>query len=150
MAFDFKAAGDPVDDVLVCGIGETNLFSLQAKFIPTNTIWASRLIDLSAWAGMTNELFFGLMGGTSTNATLQIENIRFYSLQPPRLEIHAAKGSLVLTWSLNAGGYVVEATPTLAAQKWESVTDAPAITTDHYALTNSWPDQTRFFRLRSR
>ena len=56
MAFDFKAAGDPVDDVLVCGIGETNLFSLQAKFIPTNTIWASRLIDLSACAGMTNEL----------------------------------------------------------------------------------------------
>ena len=25
MAFDFIVAGDPVDDVLVCGLGKTNL-----------------------------------------------------------------------------------------------------------------------------
>ncbi len=47
---------------------------------------------------MTNELFFGLMGGTSTNATLQIEKIRFYSLQPPRLDVQIGGGNLVLTW----------------------------------------------------
>ncbi len=80
MAFDFIVAGDPVDDVMVCGIETNNLFSLETKYIPTNTVSASRLIDVSAWAGTTNELFFGLMGGTSTNATLQIDNIRFYSL----------------------------------------------------------------------
>ena len=68
MAFDFIVEGDPVDDVLVCGIGETNLFSLEAKYIPTNTISASRLIDVSTWAGTTNELFFGFMGKTSTEA----------------------------------------------------------------------------------
>ncbi len=43
---------------------------------------------------MTNELFFGLMGGTSTNATLQIEKIRFYSLQPPRLDVQIGGGIL--------------------------------------------------------
>lgn len=63
MAFDFSIEGDPVDDLLVCGIGDTNLFSLEAKFIPTNAISASRLIDVSGWAGTTNELFFGFMAG---------------------------------------------------------------------------------------
>ena len=81
MAFNFIIGGDPVDDVLVFGIETNNLFSLEAKYIPTNSVSGSRLIDVSAWAGTTNELFFGLMGGTSTNATLQIDNIRFYNLQ---------------------------------------------------------------------
>ena len=83
MAFDFSISGDPVDDVLVCGLGTNSLFSLEAKYIPTNTVSSSGLLDVSAWAGMTNELFFGFMGGTSTNATLQIDNIRFYSFSPP-------------------------------------------------------------------
>ena len=81
MAFDFIIAGDPVDDFLVFGIETNNLYSLEAKYIPTNSVSGSRLIDVSAWAGTSNEVFFGLMGGTSTNATLQIDNIRFYSLQ---------------------------------------------------------------------
>ena len=53
---------------------------------------ASRLIDVSAWAGTTNELFFGFLGGTSTNATLTIENIRdsMVTLVVPRLRSDAA------------------------------------------------------------
>lgn len=149
MAFDFTVEGDPVDDVLVCGIGETNLFSLEAKYIPTNTMSASRLIDVSAWAGTTNELFFGFMGGTSTNATLVIENIRFYSLQPPQLNIVSTDGTTLLTWPGSAGGYVVESTPSLASPVWETATNPPAISADSYILTNYWNDQTRFFRLRS-
>jgi PKD repeat protein len=90
MAFDFIVTGDPVNDVLVCGFGTNNLFSLEAKYIPTNSVSASRLLDVSAWAGTTNELFFGLIGGTSTNATLQVDNIRFYSLQPPVASFVAA------------------------------------------------------------
>lgn len=150
MAFDFIVSGDPVDDALVCGIGDTNLFTIKAKYIPTNTISASRLMDVSAWAGTTNELFFGLLCGTSTNATLEIENIRFYSLQPPRLQITANGGVTQLTWPGNAAGYVVESTPSLSAPAWQTVTNAPAILNDNYVLTNNWNDQTRFFRLRSR
>jgi len=150
MAFDFTVAGDPVDDVLVCGIGTNNLFSLEAKYMPTNTVSASRLIDVSAWAGTTNELFFGFMGGTSTNATLQIENIRFYSVVTPPLEIARNGGTTLLSWPSTAGGYVVETTPTLAAPAWESVSNAPAILADRYVLTNSWSEPSRFFRLRTR
>lgn len=150
MAFDFTIAGDPVDDVLVCGIGTNNLFSLEAKYVPTNTISASRLIDVSAWAGTTNELFFGFMSSTSTNATLQIENIRFYSVATPRLEIARSGGTTLLSWPSTAGGYVVETTPTLASPAWESVSNAPAILADRYVLTNSWSEASRFFRLRAR
>jgi hypothetical protein len=150
MAFDFIVAGDPVDDVLVCGIGETNLFSLEAKYIPTNTMSASRLIDVSAWAGTTNELFFGFMGGTSTNATLSIENIRFYSVAQPTLEISTSGNVSLLSWPSTAGGYVLESTPSLTSPVWEAATNAPAISADRYVLTNTLSNQSRFFRLRQR
>lgn len=147
MAFDFTVSGNPVDDALVCGIGETNLFSLQAKYVPTNTISTSRLIDVSQWAGTTNELFFGFMGGTSTNATLQIQNIRFYSLQPPQLAITQTESGILLTWPNTAGGYAVQTTTNLASPDWETVSNVTVISGDSYVLTNSWPDQIRFFRL---
>lgn len=151
MAFDFTVAGDPVDDVIVCGLGTNNLFSLQAKFVPTNGVSASRLIDVTAWAGATNELFFGLMGGTSTNATVQIENIRFYSLQPPQLQIaNAADGTVRLTWPATAGGYGVETATSLAPADWTTLTNAPTLTADRYTLTSGVGDAARFFRLRPR
>lgn len=148
MAFDFTVEGNPMDDVLVCGVETNNLFSLKAKYIPTNTMSVSRLIGVSAWAGTTNELFFGFMGGTSTNATLIIENIRFFSLAEPRLQISASGSMTLLSWPLTAGGYVLETTPTLTPPTWETVTNAPVISTDRYVLTNSLSEQSRFFRLR--
>lgn len=148
MAFDFTVEGDPVDDVLVCGLGTNNLFWLEAKYIPTNALSASRLIDVSAWAGTTNELFFGFLGGTSSNATLIIENIRFYSVAEPRLDITLAGQTAVLSWPATATAWVLETTPSLSAPTWEIVTNAPVILGERYVLTNFWSDQTRFFRLR--
>jgi hypothetical protein len=150
MAFDFTGSGDPVQDSLVFGIGETNLFSLQAQYVPTNSVSASRLIDVSAWSGQQVELFFGLMGGTSTNATLEIDNIRFYSLQAPSLTIQDTNGAIALSWPSSAAGYVVESTTSLSSPDWEAVTNVPAITADSYLLTNSYPATATFFRLRSR
>jgi hypothetical protein len=149
MTFDFALSGDPVNDVLVCGIDTNNLFSIQAKYIPTNQFSASRLIDVSAYAGTTNELFFGFLGGTSTNATLQIQNIQFYFLQQPQLNIVPMNGAIMLTWPTTAAGYVIESTPSLTSSVWETATNVPAISGSSYILTNSWTDQTRFFRLRS-
>jgi hypothetical protein len=148
MAFDFTVAGDPVDDMIVCGIGTNNLFSLQAKFAPTNGVSASRLMDVSAWAGTTNEVFFGLLGGTSTNCTVQVENIRLYSLQPPSLSVQVAGGSVVLTWSSTTGGYALECTPTLITGSWQSITNAPVVSGNFYAMTNAVSGGSMFYRLR--
>jgi hypothetical protein len=148
MAFDFIVEDNPVEDVLVCGISTNNLFSMEAKYIPTNTMSSSRLIDVSPWAGTTNELFFGFLGGSSSNATLVIENIRFYTVTEPNLEIRMSGNGTLLAWPLTAAGYVVEMTTTLSPPAWEPVTNAPIISADLYVLTNSWNDKVRFFRLR--
>jgi hypothetical protein len=148
MTFDFSLSGDPVDDVLVSGIGTNYLFSITVKYIPTNQFSASRLIDVSSYAGTTNELFFGFLGGTSTNATLQIQNIQFYSLQQPQLSIAPINGGALLTWATTAAGYVIESTPSLTAPVWETATNVPMIYGSTYISTNYWSDQTRFFRLR--
>ena len=126
----------------------SHLFSLAAKYIPTNAISASPLVDVTAWAGTTNELFFGFLGGTSTEATLVIENIRFYSVAQPRLEIAVSGDATLLSWPLTAGGYVVEMTPMLSPPAWEIMTNAPAISADRYVLTNSWNGEARFYRLK--
>lgn len=148
MVFDFQISGDPMDDVIVCGMGDTNLFSLAGKYIPANTITTSRLIDVSQWRGQQIELFFGFMGGTSSNATLTIENIRLYSLQQPQLSISVASGVVSLSWPISTGGGVVETSTTLSPWDWETVPDAPTLSGEHYILTGSWPDEVRFFRLR--
>ena len=147
-AFDFTVAGDPVDDVIVCGIGTNSLFSLQARFVPTNGISASRLIDVSAWAGTTNEIFFGLMGGTSTNCTVEVENIRFYSLQSPSLSVQVVAENVVLTWPSTAGGYALESSPTLAGANWQTLTNAPVVSGSVYAMTNAVSGGSMFYRLR--
>jgi pimeloyl-ACP methyl ester carboxylesterase len=149
MAFDFTVNGDPVDDWLVCGIGTNNLFSFEAKYIPTNQISASRLIDVTAWAGTTNELFFGFLGGTSTNATLAIDNIRFYSLQPPSLQAQMSGGNLILSWPLSASDYALETTTNLAdTNSWTTLTNFPAIVNLQNAVTNSNSGGAQFYRLK--
>jgi hypothetical protein len=148
MAFDFAVSGNPVEDALVCGIGDSNLFSLQAKYIPTNSTSSSRLIDATAWAGRTNELFFGLLGGTSTNATLEISNIRFYSLAGPRLNVQITNNIVGLTWPLTAGNYVLEGTDNLAKASWFSVTNVAIIGDFQYEVRTDISDNARFYRLK--
>ena len=148
MAFDFIVEGNPMDDALVCGVGTNNLFSLEAKYIPTNAMSASRLIDVSAWAGTTNELFFGFLGGTSTNATLLIENIRFFSVTAPSLQIQILGTNVVVTWPLSAVGYFLQTTTNLtAANSWLDVTNLPTIVNLQYTVTNGLSAGSRFYRL---
>ncbi|MEI6603469.1 MAG: carboxypeptidase regulatory-like domain-containing protein [Clostridia bacterium] len=149
MAFDFMAKGDPVDDVLVCGIGTNNLFLLEAKYIPTNQMSSSRLIDVSAWAGSTNELFFGFMGGTSTNSTLEIQNIRFLSAEPPFLQVQVSDGSVIITWPVSAQGFSLQTTTNLAnSSSWAVMTNIPAVVNSQFIVTNSVTGGARFYRLK--
>ncbi len=149
MAFDFTVNGDPVDDWLVCGIGTNNLFSFEAKYIPTNQISASRLIDVTAWAGTTNELFFGFMGGTSTNAILQIDNIRFYNFQAPSLQAQFSGSNLIIKWPLSAQNFSLQTTTNLGdPNSWTTITDVPAIVNLQNAVTNPIVESQRFYRLK--
>ena len=83
MSFDFKLLGDGASDTFVAALNGTNVFSLAANLIQTNFLMNSGLIDVSALAGQTTELFFGIVSGTSTNAQITVQDILFYSLQSP-------------------------------------------------------------------
>lgn len=137
LAFDFIVSGDPANDSLVCGIGTNNLFALEAKYIPTNTMSTSSLIDVSAW------------GGTSTNATLEIDNMRFYSVQPPNLTVQIAGNRVILSWPTSAAGYLVESTEDLGTTNfWSTMTNLPAVANSQYHITDQLSVSNRFYRLR--
>src|SRR5208337_4371282 len=91
-----------------------------------------------------------VVGGTSSDATLQVDNIRFCSLQQPRLEIVSSGSGATLSWPSTAAGSLVESSPDLGLPVWQAITNPPMVSADRYILTNAWSDQTRFFRLRPR
>jgi pimeloyl-ACP methyl ester carboxylesterase len=81
MSFDFKLLGDGASDSFVAALNGTNILSLAANLIETNLLMNSGQIDVSAYAGQTAELFFGIAGGTSTNAQITVQDIVFYTPQ---------------------------------------------------------------------
>ncbi len=148
LVFDFTVSGEPKEDGVACGINGTNLFSLQAKFVSPGDLATSSPIDMAPYTGTTNEFFFGVVGGTSTNCTVTVEGLRFYTFAAPTLSITTAAGLPLLSWPTTAIGYSLETTPSLSPPAWIAVADPPAVLGKQYVVTNAWPDQTRFFRLR--
>ena len=98
MTFDFTLHGEGSNDCLVFGINGTNQFALETRFIPPDVEQNSGVIDVAQLAGTQAEFFFGLIGGTSTNAMLAVDGIRFYALEKPVLSAQPAGQQLVLSW----------------------------------------------------
>lgn len=149
MTFDFKLSGDPGDDCLTFAIEGTNQFALAGRFIPPDVTHHSSYLEVSKWAGTNAEFFFGITGGTSTNATFAVDGIRFYALEKPALSARPAGSQLVLSWPLSASDFVLEASPTLAfSNVWTVVTNVPLVENFQYSLTNSLHGAGGFYRLR--
>lgn len=149
LAFDFVMEGDGKEDALVFGVGDTNLFTLAAKFIPASVTNTSRAVDVSAWAGTTNELFFGILGGSSTNCIVRVERVRLLALAPPDLAIASdTDGTIALSWPSTASSAVLETAVSLNGSPWDAVTNTPALFGGRFTVMSQWADRTRFFRLR--
>jgi surface antigen/pimeloyl-ACP methyl ester carboxylesterase len=150
MSFDFMLQGDGQDDSFAVALGGTNVLSLAMSLIQTNVTLSSGLIDVSQWAGQTVELFLGIVGGTSTNASLTAGGISFYAVVPPSLQAQAYGNNLVITWPLSAGGYALETSSSLTGTySWASVTNVPVIVDSQYTITNAISGGSRFYRLRN-
>jgi hypothetical protein len=69
---------------------------------------------------------------------------------PPTLNIQPVTTSQArLYWPTWAGGYLLEATPSLAPTNWVSVTNEPIVSALKFNVTNSIVTHTnRFYRLR--
>lgn len=149
MTFDFTVHGDGSNDCLVFGINGTNQFALETRFIPPDVEQNSGVIDVAQLAGMPAEFFFGIVGGTSTNAIVAVDGIRFYTLEKPVLSAQPAGNQLVLSWPLSASDFVLETSPALSfSNVWTVVTNVPSVAEFQFSLTNFSYGQNGFFRLR--
>jgi hypothetical protein len=142
--------GDGQDDLFAVAVGGTNVLSLAMSLIQTNVTLSSGMIRVSQWAGQTVELFLGIVGGTSTNASLTAGAISFYGVVPPSLQAQTYGSNLVITWPVSANGYALQTSTSLTGtNSWATVTNVPAILDSQYTVTNAIAGASRFYRLKS-
>jgi alpha-tubulin suppressor-like RCC1 family protein/pimeloyl-ACP methyl ester carboxylesterase len=148
MAFNFMLQGNGNQDSFQVALNSNNLMTVEMVLIQTNVTMSSGMIDVSQYAGQQVELFFGIVGGTSTNAIVTISDIAFYVPLPPSLQIQLAGTNVVLTWPLSATGYALQSanqlTPLIA---WTTVTNEPVVVKFQYTVTNQISGGRRFYRL---
>jgi hypothetical protein len=150
LTFAFTASGQCANDSLVFGVNDAILFSLSLKYLSAGQTYSSTPIDMSAYTGTsTNQLFFGVLGGTSTNANVQINDVQFISFTSPSLSISQSSGAVALSWPSSANGYTLQSSSSLTTANWSDVTNIPSLFAGVFTVTNSWSDQVRFFRLRA-
>jgi len=105
-------------------------------------------IDVSDVAGTTNEFFVGIVGGTSTNAQLVVQDVQFFSLVLPSLQTRASGNSLLVSWPLSAQDFSLQTATNLAdSNSWITLTNVPAIANMQNTVTNPIVDDRRFYRL---
>ena len=149
IAFDFTVTGDPVDDSIACAVNGQNIFTLPAKFAPDGSPVSTDMMDISAYAGLSVELFFGLVGGTSTNCQVAIDGIRFITIPQPKVGLAANGPNVLVKWPAAAVGWILETSTTLAPNSWQpvplvGVTVASGVATIEQPVSGA----KRFYRLR--
>ena len=133
MQFDFKVTGPPGDDCVAAAVGGKNVFNLPAKILLSGEMQSTDLIDVSAYAGQTVELYFGLTGGTSTTCELVVDGLRFITIPYPTLALENHGATVSLHWPAAASGWRLEASETMAADSWQGV-EPP--TPESFTMTN--------------
>ena len=97
----------------------TNVFTLPAKFAPDGSPVSTDMIDISAYAGQSVELFFGLVGGTSTNCAVAVNGVRFITIPQPKVGVGLSGTNVAVKWPAAAVGCILEKSDTFAPAGWE-------------------------------
>ena len=148
LSFDYIIQGDWQGDSLAAAFNGTNVLSLPGNQIETNILFSSGSIDVSTYAGQTNEFFIGIVGGTSTNAQLTVENLTFSISSSPMLQAQVSGNGAVLSWPLSGANYVLETSTNLTdTNSWTMITNIPAIVSFQNTITNEISKPNRFYRL---
>lgn len=150
LAFDFTVTGDPTEDLVVCAINGQNLFTLPARFAPDDSPVSTDFLDISAYAGQEVELYFGLVGGTSSGCTLAIDGIRFVTIPMPKLAATASGENVKLEWPAAAAGWKLQRNSGLAPEDWEDVILPETVEVENGIITLERPKAPykEFFRLK--
>jgi len=152
MAFEFTVTGNTGQDRIVAGIDTNNLLNLPAWTLPSGTRRSSGPLPIQVWAGRRVDLFFGVAGGTSTNAQVQIDAIRFLGEAPsgaPLLNVRREGDQVVLSWVDAEAQYDLEMSQDLAMPTWAPVAGVIQ-TPDGKSVTVRLSNARAFYRLRQR
>ena len=148
MSFDVKLQGSWERDSFAAAFNGTNVLMFPGRDIETNVLFSSGTFDVTAFAGQTNEFFIGIVGGTSTNAELIVQDIQFFSKAAPVLEARASAADVLLSWPLSAQGFNLQSSTNLAiTATWTTLTNEPAIVDLQNTVTNLIFSGARFYRL---
>jgi len=136
-------------------VGDPQTGSGDCVFMWTAERGMRRLLDV-----LTNDYGLNLSGWTLRQALAISQNgnvIVGWGINPagqtegwiadlaPNVEIDRGASPVVISWSTNAAGFLLQQTPSLPAV-WTYSTTTPAVLNNRYVLTNSGDGQ-RFFRL---
>jgi pimeloyl-ACP methyl ester carboxylesterase len=151
MTFDFQLSGDGSNDCLVFGIDGTNQFTLETRFIPQDVPLNSGLLNVKPWSGRSVELFFGVLGGSSTNATVTVDGLRFFAAVPPRLEFARSPEGLSLSWPISASDFTLETRNEVSGNgPWTPTSQATNVVNFRYTLSQPVTGPRAFYRLSGR
>jgi len=148
MSFNYIIRGGWANDSLAAAFNGTNDMLLAGSEIETNVLFNSGSIDVSAFAGQTNEFFVGIIGSTSTNAQLTVQNFVFYTQASPQLQASVAGNGIVMTWPFLAQGFTLQSTTNLANNNsWTTLTNLPTIVGLQNTVTDSISIGSKYYRL---
>jgi hypothetical protein len=99
----------------------------------------------------TNWTVGGTVVSTSSNYTFTLGSnetlVANFLMTRPLLSITRSNGVTILFWPSSATGFTLNSATNLNAANWEAVSNTPAVSGGYFIVSNTWPDQTRFFQL---
>jgi hypothetical protein len=148
--FSFLLRGDPQQDALVFGINSRQTFALAASALPSEDLNDSGLLEVRDYAGQEVKLFFGVTGGTSSNATIQVDALRFYSAPVTPLALKCSPEGVLLSWPLVSSAYSLDFTENLRPPiAWKTMTNAVQATNEQFQLHEPSDAPERYYWLRT-
>lgn len=117
MSFEYSIAGAAVDDFMTMGIGSSNEFTMESRFLDDGAWNRTPVIPVSKHRDQDIQLVFALNGVNGAPVgTLGVRNIQFYI--PPKPQLSLALDSigttLTISWPLSAVDWTLESTMNLA------------------------------------
>jgi pimeloyl-ACP methyl ester carboxylesterase len=151
MTFNFMLQGDGMQDFFQVALNTNDLMNVETMLIQTNVTMSSGMLDVSRYAGQEAELFFGIVGGTSTNVTMTVSDIAFYVIPQPTLQIQLAGTNVALSWSVSPVNYSLQSLDVgPLGTHWDTITNTPTIIDCQFCLTRNIAANARFYRLQSK
>ncbi len=89
------------------------------------------------------------MGGTSTNASLTIDGLRFYEEAAPQLEMarNARSNTLTLSWPISASDYGLQSSESLSDSPWQPVGQQTRVLDFRYQIEIPTTNNAGYYRL---